>query len=105
MRRDFLGCSHKCSKTAVAIVPSGDDIVITYSDGTYTTASKEIISPDLINQGSGGATPESNQLQEKVDKLIQAYNTLVDNVVDIKNTSDETINKAFKSDFSPSQVK
>lgn len=50
MKHDYLGCKNKCSKKVLSIIPSDDGILITYDDGTYTTASKDVLSKELAGK-------------------------------------------------------
>lgn len=94
MKNDYLFCKKKCSKTVISITPASDsdNILITYDDGTYTTAPKTVISDSI--------QPEKIEaLTQSVEGLSKNLERLLDNVIEVGNIDGDTKFKALNSSF------
>lgn len=101
----YCGCSseEKELPTVTSIAEVNGKVIITLDNGKYLEATLDVVDKNI--NGDIEAKKEMDTLKETLASLVKEYNALVENVVDVKNTADETINKAFKADYSPNKDK
>lgn len=99
MKNDFLGCKNSCSKRVLSIVPVGNSVLITYDDGTSTTAPKSVLSNGLSKPEESNTTLSLAELSEKIAEFTKFKAVILDNLVDIQNAHGNVTHKAFKPTF------
>lgn len=99
MKHDYLGCKNRCSKKVLSIIPSGDGILITYDDGTYTTASKDVLAKELTEQADKGALFDPTSLESRLEKLETKLTTIQNGLVGIQDADGVLTHKAFNKNF------
>lgn len=104
MCKSKRGSSSKASaKSEIKSITEADGkVVVMYADNTFQTAEPNVVDNKVSSNAM--AKKEIKNLVEGLDNLKAKYNELVDNIEDLKNTSDETTHRGFKSDFNPSKV-